>query len=195
MINQNKSTSNFETPQIAGLFPSDNNVEFVGNRETKKAMWLQNGSIHYFTDLPLELYNLVKNEYLSNPKAVEFCSQIHDELRDQVELFTYYMYGDLDATPDIANGVLSVSENFRDSRNCPSLLWNSKNITIDNYILSARCIVMLDMMADDYKDTVIAEAVGVSYSYYNELKKALFTKTNTNSKPALLIKAKAQNVI
>lgn len=195
MINTYKTTKQLQNAPIAGLFPGDNSIEFIGNRETKKVLWLQNGSNHYFTDLPLDYYNLLKNEYLKTPRAVEFCSSIHEEQKDQVELYTYYMYGDLDNTPDIKNGVLSASENFRDKRNCPSLLWNSKNITIDNHVLSPRDIVIIDMMADDFIDAAIADAINVSHSYFDQLKKKLFLATNTQSKTALLLKAQTQKVI
>ena len=195
MINTHKSNQNLQTPPIAGLFPGDDSVEFVGNRETKKVLWLQNGSNHYFTDLPADHYNLVKTEYLKTPNAVKFCSAIYKKEKDQVELFTYYMYGDLDNTPDIKKGVLSASENFRDKKDCPSLLWNSKNITIDRYILTPRDLVMIDMMADDFIDTAIADAIHVSVSYYDQLKRNLFNYTNTHSKTALVLKAKEQNVI
>ena len=193
--NQSKITQNPPIPQIAGLFPSDNSLEFVGNTETKKSYWIQNGAIHYFSDLPSNHYKLVKDAYLLDDKAVKFISSIHNELRNQVELYVYYMWGSLDATPDILNGVLAPSENFRDKRNCPSLLWNSKNITIDTYILTPRDLVMIDMMADDFKDAVIAEATGVSHSYYDTLKRNLFTYTNTKTKTALVLKATKQGVI
>lgn len=195
MINEYKSNENLTAPKIAGLFPGDDSIEFVGNRETKKVLWLQNGSNHYFTDLPAVYYQLLKDAYFKSPNAVKFCSAIHKKVRHQVELFTYYMYGDLDNTPDIKNGQLAPSENFRDQRNCPSLFWDKKQLTIDNYILTPRDIVMIDMMADDYIDAAIADAIKVSHSYFDQLKRNLFNYTNTQSKPALLLKAKDQKVI
>jgi DNA-binding CsgD family transcriptional regulator len=195
MINSNKITENFLPPQIAGLFPGDNTIEFVGNRQTKTSLWIQNGSIHYFKDLPSIYYNLVKSDYLSQPNAVAFISKIHKELKDQVNMYVYFMWGDLDSTPDIVNGVLAPSENFRDQRDCPSLLWNKKQMTIDNYILTPRDLVMIDLMADDYKDAVIADAINVSHSYYDQIKRNLFKYTNTQTKTGLVLKAKTQKVI
>ena len=195
MINTYKSNQNTLTPQIAGLFPADDSIEFAGVRDTKKVLWLQNGSTHYFKDLPFKYFNLVKQAYLKDHKAMEFISKIHEHISDQVELYCYYMYGDLDSTPDIKNGQLADSENFRDKQNCPSLLWNSKNITIDTYILTPRDLLMIDLMAKDYKDAVIAEAVGVSHSYYDQLKRNLFKYTNTETKTSLVLKAKDQKVI
>jgi DNA-binding CsgD family transcriptional regulator len=195
MINNSKITQNLLPPQIAGLFPGDNSIEFFGNRKTKTTMWLQNGTANYFNDLPAKYYQLVKNEYLKNTKAVAFISAIHAELKDQVNMFVYYIWGDLDATPDIKDGVLSASENFRDSRNCPSLLWNKKNITIDNYILTPRDIAIIDLMQDDLIDAAIADAIGISHSHFDSLKRKLFSYTKTHSKPSLLLKAQTQKVI
>jgi hypothetical protein len=145
--------------------------------------------------LPLKYFNLVKNKYLKDHQAFAFISEIHENLKDQIEMYTYYLWGDLDSIPDINNGVLSDCENFRDQRNCPSLLWNSKTITIDNYILTPRDLAMIDMMADDYKDSVIAGAVKVSVSHYDGLKRKLFIATKTQTKTALVLKAKDQKVI
>ena len=195
MINNNKNNQTLPTPQIAGLFPGDDSIEFVGIEDSKTSLWLQNGAAHYFNDLPIKYYNLVKESYLNEPEAIAFISKIHSKLKDQVNMYVYYMWGDLDSTPDIKDGKLSASENFRDKRDCPSLLWNKKNLTIDNYILTPRDIAIIDMMSDDYIDDVIAPAVGVSRSYFDELKRKLFTNTNTTSKPSLLLKAKAQKVI
>ena len=103
--------------------------------------------------------------------------------------------GDLDSLPDVKDGKLSESENFRSKRDCPSLLWNKKNINIGSYILSQRERMMIDLMADNYPDKAIASALSISHSYLDELKRLLFKSTNTNSKPALLLKAKTFKVI
>jgi hypothetical protein len=195
MINTSEITQNKITRQVAGLLPSDFNIEFIGNRDSKKVLFLHAGQTHYFSDLPLKYFNLVKNRYLKDHQAFAFISQIHEDLKDQIEMYTYYLWGDLDSIPDINNGVLSDCENFRDQRNCPSLLWNSKTITIDNYILTPRDLAMIDMMADDYKDSVIAGAIKVSVSHYDGLKRKLFIATKTQTKTALVLKAKDQKVI
>jgi hypothetical protein len=195
MINNNKNNTNLLAPQIAGFFPKDHNIEFIGNRAKRTTLFIQNGKVQFFTDLPLAAYNLVKKAYLKDEKAILFCSKIHSELKDQVELYAYYMWGDADTTPDILKGILSPSENFRDQINCPSLLWESKNITIDNCILTPRQLVIIDMIADDCLDTVIATAIGVSVPHYNSLKRDLFHHTNTHTKTSLALKAKTQKVI
>jgi DNA-binding CsgD family transcriptional regulator len=195
MINISEITQNITTPQIAGLLPSDFNKEFIAIRDTKKVVFLCAGQTHYFSDLPLKDFNLIKSAYLKDHNAVSFISKIHEDLKDQIEFYTYHIWGDLDSIPDIENGVLSDSENFRDQKNCPSLLWNSKTMKIDNYILNPRELSMIDMMAQDYKDIVIAGALHISVSHYDGLKRKLFKATNTQTKTSLVLKAKDQKVI
>jgi DNA-binding CsgD family transcriptional regulator len=194
MINNNEITEIKPAKQIAGLLPNDINIEFFGIRESKKVLYLQAGCTHYFNDLPMIYYNLIKSRYLKDHNAVAYISKIHEELKDQVELYTYYIYGDLNILPDIKNGVLSASENFRDQKNCPSLAWN-KTMNIGSYILTNRDLQMIDMMAADYIDTAIAAEINVSNSHCDALKRNLFKNTNTHSKTALVLKAKSYKVI
>lgn len=183
MINNNIKINNL-TPKlpIAGVLPSDNNVEFIGVRKTKQVIWMQNGCSHYFSDLPIQYFNLLKRAYLKDHKAQRFLIQVTDDLSRQIELFTYYMYGELDTTPDIQNGVLSTSENFRDTKNCPSLLWNSKNINIGNHILTPRQIVIIDLMAKGLADKQIADAIGIAHKTLDNHKQTLFKALNVHSK-------------
>ncbi|WP_340074492.1 response regulator transcription factor [Leptobacterium sp. I13] len=185
MINTSKITTFNKHPQIAGVMPNDSNIEFVGVRKTKHVLWLQNGSNHYFTDLPARYYELLKEAYLKDHKAVEFLSGVTDDQHRQVELYTYYMYGELDATPDIMNDKLSPSENFRDKRDCPSLLWNSKNIRIGNYSLTPRQLVIIDLIGD-LPDKAIAAALGVSHKTLDFHKANLFRAVGVHTKTGLL---------
>jgi DNA-binding CsgD family transcriptional regulator len=195
MINSSKITQNQAIPQTPGLFPSDDRIEFYGNRTTKDVFYFQNGQTHHFTNLPSEVYQAIKDVYLKDAPAMAFLSTIHSELTDQIKMFTYFVWGGLDDTPDWENGKLSESENFLDSDDCPSLLWQSKAITIDRYILKPRDRVMIKLMAEGHLDFVIAEMIDVSVSHYDKLKRDLFNYTNTNNKTSLVLKAKEQKVI
>lgn len=186
MINSDQSTTFSPDPQIAGLFPSDNSIEFVGNRVNKTTMWLQNGSIHYFSDLPADAYELVKNDYLKHHKAKAFLQEVSDHLPRQVELYAYYMWGDLDSTPDIKDGKLSNSENFRDKIDCPSLRWNSKNINIGDHILTPRQLVIVDLIGKNLPDKAIASSLGVSQKTLDFHKAKLFKSVGVNTKMDLL---------
>lgn len=194
MINTDKTTKKRRHFAIAGMHPADNGIEFQGIPETKKVLWLQHGSNHYFKDLPEQYYNLLNTAYLNDKKAYEYISKIHQNLFDQVELYTYYMYGGVDGTPDILNGKLSASENYRHSKNCPSLSWN-KEITIDNYNLSPREIIILDELLQNQPDKAIWDIVNLSESHFNTVKRNLLHNTNCTSSKELIIKAIQQNVI
>jgi DNA-binding CsgD family transcriptional regulator len=186
MTNRDQITTFKPDRQIAGLFPSDNSIEFVGNRSNKTTMWLQNGSIHYFADLPADAYELVKNAYLKSHKAKSFLQEVSDHLPRQVELYAYYMWGDLDSTPDIKDGKLSASENFRDVRNCPSLLWNSKNINIGDHILTPRQLVIVDLIGSNLPDKAIADALGITQKTLDFHKAKLFKAVGVTTKMDLL---------
>lgn len=187
MINTGKTTTLSPYLQVAGMHPGDNSIEFQGIRKTKQVLWMQNGSNHYFSDLPIEHFNLLKSKYLKDHKAVRFLSEVSDHLARQVELYTYYMYGDVDGTPDISSdGVLAESENFRDIENCPSLLWNSKNLNIGAHILTPRQIVIIDLIGNNLPDKAIASRLGVSHSTYDFHKSKLFKAIGVTSKVELL---------
>lgn len=187
MINNSEITNFSPNPKIAGLMPYDSNIEFVGIRKTKQVLWLQNGSNHYFSDLPVEHYNLLKTSYLKDHKARRFLEAVSDHLPRQVELYTYYMYGEVDGTPDISNGKLSESENFRDTRNCPSLLWNSKNINIGSHVLTSKQLVIIDfMLIQDLPDKAIASALGISHKTLDFHKHKLYKAVGVSTKMELL---------
>lgn len=196
MINGSKTTEFSATHQmVAGILQSDENIEFAGVTDVKQVIWLRNGSSHYFTDLPLRYYNLLKEAYLKDSKAVRFLSAITSVQRRQVELYTYYTYGDLDSTPDILNGKLTEPENFRDSEDCPSQLWDSKNITIDGKALTPREILISDMFGKDLPDKAIASTLSISHSHFDVVKRNLFKKADVLTKTAYVMKAMTQKVI
>lgn len=194
MINTSKTNNYPAFMQVAGVLPSDSNIEFIGVRETKQVIWLQNGCSHYFYDLPIKYFNLLKKAYLKDHKAQRFLTEVADDLSRQIELFTYYVWGELDNEPDIKDGKLSSSENFRDHQNCPSLLWNSKNINIGSHVLTPRQLVIIDLMAKDLPDKSIAQILGIAHKTLDNHKQKLFKALGVNTKYAVL-KLSYQNKI
>lgn len=187
MINNRCKTKDFNSNlQVAGVFPGDANIEFVGVRKTKKVLWMQNGCTRYFSDLPMKYFTLLKAAYQKDHQAQRFLKDVTPDLSKQVELFTYYMWGDLDTTPDIIDGQLMPCENFRDKANCPSLLWNSKNINIGNHILTPRQLVIIDLMAKDMPDKAIASSMSISPKTLDNHKQQLFKSLGVNTKYAVL---------
>lgn len=185
MINSYKNTTFLQSPQIAGMMPNDNGVEFIGVRQTKQVIWLQNGNSHYFSDLPYDYYMLLKDAYTNDDKAVAFLSSVTADLNRQIELYTYYMYGAIDATPDIVDGKLSHCENFRDKRDCPSLHWNSKSLKIGEHTLTPRQIVIIDLISNDIPDKAIADTLCVTHSTLDFHKRNLYQAIGVSSKIGL----------
>lgn len=191
----NHLNKNTETLQlVAGILPTDSNIEFAGVSETKQVIFLQNGTCKYFSELPDKYKCLVKTRYIEDTKAFEFLNSITPDIERQVELYTYYLYGDLDTTPDIENGVLQEPENFRDCEKCPSLLWN-KDLTINGKALDAREIMITDMFGKDMPDKAIAAALNLSHPYLNQLKGKLFKKVGVTTKTAYVALAIKEKVI
>lgn len=182
MINMSKITNSFNNNPIAGLLPNDNSIEFYGVRQTKQVIWLQNGCSRYFQDLPVQFYALLKTAYLKDHKAQNFLKEITSHLPRQVELFTYYMYGELNPTPDIINGVLGPAENFRDKEACPSLLWDSKTMKIGTHELTPRQLLIIDLMAKGLADKQIAPIMGIAVTTLDNHKQNLFKSINAYSK-------------
>lgn len=184
-----KSTHYKTTPQAlaAGLALNDNNIEFVGSKDTKTVIWLRNGNAHAFKNLPGEIYSKLKAAYLSDPEAVKafqiFYPNMVDETR-QVELYTYYVYGDLDSKPDIINGELQPSENFRDTEDCISLAFNSKNIDFMGIPLKIRQIKMIDAWSKGIPDkTIASDILEIALTTYDFHKSKLFKLLQAESKP------------
>lgn len=197
MINNGRKTTNFNTsmPIMAGVMPNDSNIEFFANRKDRTTLWMQNGSVRYFTDLPVKYFELLNEEYKENPTAVAFLSKVTKNYSRQIELFAYYFFGDLDDTPDILNGKLQEAENFRESKNCHSLLWERKTIKINNIPLTERELLITDMINDDLPDKAIADAIGICLSWYDEVKRKLFKKARVRTKTAFLKVAIQQKVV
>lgn len=180
---------------VAGFFPNDSRVEFIGSKTTKTVYFIQNGKTKHFSELDYENLKLLKHLYADSPKAQKYLSDITEDRMRQLELFTYYMYGQLDGTADIDNGVLSESENFREKRDCPSLKWNAKHITIDGYELTSRELLITDLFHEDLKDEAIAMTLGIAHSTLDGIKRQLFKKVNVQTKTAYMLKAAKNFVI
>lgn len=178
----------------AGIYPDDSNIEFVGIRKTKNVLWIQNGQTHFFKDLPKRLFEKIKKNYLSDSVAIDDL-QGYGSIERQVELYTYYMYGDLDEHPDIENGRLAESENYRHEKNCICQNWKSKQFKIDGNTLNSRDMTILDCISDDLPDKATASILGISVSTFNWHKQNLLQKTNCTTKVALALKAHQQKAL
>ena len=195
-----KLTTNLQQEQhlIAGLLQNDTRIEFFGRPETMEVQFIQNGKTHEFQDLDKKDFTLLANAFNSNKEAQKHINALQHNRQPlsftrRVELYTYFMYGGLDDTPDIINGDLQEPENYRHSTDCVSL--NFKTIKLNGSPLKPRELKMLDLFAEDHKDEVVAMELGVAVSTFNQHKRTFFRKANVFSKTGLLMSAMRANVI
>lgn len=187
MINNSKTTQKTITGQVAGLLPGDSNIEFIGLKETKEVIWLQNGRTLEWCHLPKWIYSLCKKQYLHDKKAVEFLQAAETSVNRQVELYIYHLYGGMDANPDILNGKLTLCENFRDEKNTPALKWNSKCITLNGTVLNLRDLKIIDLILTDAPDKAMAAEFNIAQSTFDFHKRNLFKRANVATKVALVV--------
>ena len=184
---------------IAGLNTNSTDIEFYG-WEGRTVKFFRAGKNYNFEDLPPQLYKDLLNAYNNDPAAKKALSIITDStgrkiipsLERKVELYTYYMYGGLDGKPDIKDGKLQPSENFRETKDCISLNWESKWVRLNGVKLTPREIVMVDLFTQDEKDEVVALELGITPSTLSFHKKNLFEKVGVQSKNALTTMAVQQ---
>jgi DNA-binding CsgD family transcriptional regulator len=188
MINNRKTTQKNRTAQVAGLMPSDSNIEFFGIRETQQVLWLQNGHTKEWNTLPKWIYAICKSQYLKDKKAVADLQIIETAVNRQVELYIYHLYGDIDARADFFNGELTTSENFRDSKDTPALKWDSKHITIGEAVLNERDILILDMILENLPDKAMASKMGIHQATFDFHKRNLYNRARVDNKGELIIK-------
>lgn len=193
--NQNQLT---QAP-VAGVLLDDHNIEFVGCRSTKKVIWLQRGNAHEFKHLPNRYYQLLRDAFLKDEFAHDVLlpkvAPLEDPERRMVELFTYYMYGDLNNTPDIVDGKLMPCENFREEENCISLKFSTKTIDINGVPLKREYIFMLDAYAHGVPDKAIAGSLGKALTTLDFHKSKLFKILGVHSKPEAVSAAYKHGVL
>ncbi len=195
MINTGKNTDYPAKHQmVAGVNPHDHNIEFVGIPETKKVIWLSHGNSHYFKDLSEEHYKLLEQKYLSDTSAKEYISPLFNSLSECVEYYTYLLYGELDTIPDIKDGRLSPSENFRDTEDCISLNFKFKDITIGDVILNRRDIKIIDMIKKSYPNKLIAAELGITLPTLDFHLRNLYKKADVYTKLELLNKINQEKI-
>jgi DNA-binding CsgD family transcriptional regulator len=197
---KDKSTVNQSISQhlVAGICQSDNSIEFFGIKKTKQVKYMQNGKTHDFNELTGKPALALAYAFSRNEEAKDFFKSYKEDLKQikharKVELFVYYMYGDLDHKPDFVNGELQTTENFRDTTDCPSL--GFKSLKIDGQKLTSREITIIDCFHADYTNGHTASILGITESTFDYHSRNLFKKAGVQTKTALMIKCALQHVI
>ena len=181
-------------PLVAGIHDNEE-IEFFADRQTMSVLYLYKGKKYCFRNLPSHVFKLLCELYNEDLPAVEILERLGVSYRRQVELYTYFMYGSLDHTPDFKDGALSPNENFRHDRQCISLSFANKKMTICGEALTQRDLDILDMICADFPDKAIAGQLDISVATLGFHKKNLLLKSNCTNKTALLKTAMRENII
>ncbi|WP_424493942.1 helix-turn-helix transcriptional regulator [Salinimicrobium sp. GXAS 041] len=193
-----KTNQTNQIPQflIAGTdLTNPNDIEFWGIKKNQTVFFLQAGHVYKFEELAPKFYVLLLNKLNSDKGALQYFSQFDIPTKRKVELYTYYLYGMQDHTPDIINGELQPCENFRDTTFCPSLAFDHKDVKLNGATLKKRDIVIIEMSANGDTDEAIAQALGIKLPTLDCHKKSLFVKTGTTCKLDLVSKSYKQHII
>ncbi|CAA0150843.1 helix-turn-helix transcriptional regulator [Tenacibaculum maritimum] len=174
--------------RVAGTMPYDANIEFIGIPSTKEVIWYQYGNQHSFSTLPESIYDQLAAKFHSDIPAMKDLGMLGVSYKRQIEMFTYFCYGDADFTPDVIDGVLQEAENFRHSSNCISLKWTTKNLTIDGTPLNTREIIMTDLISNGYPDKQIASILNITISTYDYHRRNLYKKAGVTHKSDFILK-------
>lgn len=195
-----KSTTNVANPQHqihrlpAGMMQGDKSTEIFACRETQKVFALSDGKSIPFEELDPMLRAQVFEKLLDDSKAMDDLK--HLSQGDAISKFAFCIYGAADSNPDFcANGILQHADNFICSNACQCLKWASKNITIKGNRLTIREIEIIQLLATDMSDKMIADALGISQSTLDTHKNHLFEKAGVHSKNGLIVAAIDEKII
>ncbi|MFC6859184.1 response regulator transcription factor [Zunongwangia atlantica] len=154
---------------IAGINPNlPADIEFIPAGEGLKVSCLQGGRIYPFKELEAPLFMMVANKYNTDRGAKLFIKALRNKqgkqysFPEQVEIYTFYMWGAVDGKPDIKNGVLQPSENFLTGGQCPSMDFDHKHIEVDGNIINSKDVKIIFMAAKDLPNKAIADELNIS---------------------------------
>ena len=184
----NKSNTLNPVKQLlpAGVAPNDHNIEFIGNISNKTVIWTRCGNSHEFKNLPQEIYNALEELFFTDQTAIGLLTKFYPESADNVsrlvEIYTYYMYGQCDSTPDVINGELQPCENLRDHADCISRGFDNKFFDINGVHLTPRDLKIIDLAVAGEPDKAIAGELGIHIRTFDFHKRRLFDKIAAQSK-------------
>lgn len=195
-----KSTTNVANTQPlihrlpAGMMQGDKSTEIFGCRETNKVYAISDGKSIPFEDLPAKLRAQIFEKLLDDSKAMEDLKHLSQP--EATSKFAFCIYGAADSNPDFcADGILKEADNFICSNNCQCLKWNSKNINIKGNRLTIREIEIIQLLASDLSDKMIADQLGISTSTLDTHKNHLFEKAGVFTKQGLIMAAAAEKIV
>jgi DNA-binding NarL/FixJ family response regulator len=195
-----KSTTNVANPQHlihrlpAGMMQGDKSTEIFACRESQKLFALSDGKSIPFEELDPALRAQIFEKLLDDSKALEDLK--HFNQSDALSKYAFCIYGAADSNPDFcADGNLKEADNFICGNSCQCLKWQSKNITINGNRLTIREIEIIQLLATDKSDKMVADELGICTSTLDTHKNHLFEKAGVFSKSGLIVAAIDEKII
>lgn len=178
----------------AGMMQGDLSTEIFACRESKSVYALSDGKSIPFNQLNSKFRAQIFEKLLDDPKAIEDLKHLSAE--DATEKFAFCIYGACDSNPDFcANGILKEADNFICSDSCTCLKWSSKNIKLNGNVLTSKEIQVIQLLATDLSDKMIADRLDITPSTLDTHKAHLFEKAGVHSKNGLIVAAIDQKII
>lgn len=195
-----KSTTNVANAQHhihrlpAGMMQGDKSTEIFACRESQKVFALSDGKSIPFEELNPVLRAQIFEKLLNDPKAMEDLKNLSQN--EAIEKFAFCVYGACDSNADFcADGQLKEADNFICGNSCQCLKWQSKNITLNGNRLTIREIEIIQLLATDKSDKMIADELGICTSTLDTHKNHLFEKAGVFSKPGLIVAAIDEKIV
>lgn len=193
-----KSTSKNSTDQIhripAGIRVGDTATELFACRESGKVFGISDGRTIAFESICPKKRAMIYEQLLKDDAAMADLRDLTPELA--LEQYAFCIYGAADSEPDFAaGGQLGKPDNFICSDHCRCLNWASKQMTINGNALTKRELEVLNHLASDKPDKMVAAELNISENTLDTHKRHLFDKAGVNSKSGLIVKAAKSKVI
>jgi len=174
----------------------DRNYEFFSSPDALRV--INNGSIMNFNEIPMPLYQRIKELIDKSPEAKEILNEwFPDSEIKRLEKFAECRFGGLDFEPDITPETTQFGEYW----DCP-LRGVCKGegkvclpLTYNNHPLDATEIKVLRLMATDLTNDVISSQLDIALGSLHKIKKILYQKLNILTKQEAALIARELNLI
>lgn len=178
----------------AGLLPGDMNIElFAHPKDFGKCLFLKNGEVKPFHELPLNVLPALYRECLQDKRAVKGLKLMGIKEVNWVEQYNYCNRGRLDGITDISTGGKTTIEFVDCERrgHCPGEGLCCKQLSINGERITNRERQCLKLLSQGRTDKEIRREMGFhSQASVNSLMERLRNKTHVNRRSEMAIIAK-----
>ncbi|KAA5532779.1 response regulator transcription factor [Paenimyroides baculatum] len=179
---------------IAGIIPTDKNIELFAERKHRKVFFIQNGQTKPFSQLNDIAKDNLLEMFLNDDIAMRDLGKL--PLSAALEEFVMHCFGAADNQTDIyADGTIGNVEAVACSPCCMCAKWKSKKVNVNGSYLTARELQVVQFLATDYPDKQIAIFMKISQSTLDTHKTNLMRKMNVQSKAGVITQAIKLNIV